>query len=48
MAGGEYQQAEFADLAQVITGEAEDEYKTPEFYRRTYLTEGLSHLLTWP
>ena len=48
VAGGRYQQAEFAaDLAQVITGEAEDEYKNPqEFYRRTYLTEGLSHLLT--
>ena len=47
MASGRYQQAEFAaDLAQVLLGEAEPEYQDPaEFFRRTYLTEGLAHLL---
>lgn len=47
VASGRYQQAEFAaDLAQVEAKEAEDEYQNPvEFFRRTYLTEGLSHLL---
>ena len=40
-------QAQFAaDLAQVHCGEGEPEYKNPvEFYQRTYLTQGLSHLL---
>ncbi|HPZ43157.1 MAG TPA: Swt1 family HEPN domain-containing protein [Bacillota bacterium] len=47
VASGRYQQAEFAaDLAQVLLGEAEPEYQDPaEFFRRTYLTEGLAHLL---
>lgn len=47
VASGRYQQAEFAaDLFQVITGRAEDEYKNPkEFFRRTYFTEGLTRLL---
>ena len=44
---GQYQQAEFAaDLHQVWRGEAEDEYGKPEeFFRRTFLTEGLRDLL---
>ncbi len=48
VAAGRYQQAEFAaDLFQVITGRAEKEYKDPvEFFRRTYLTDGLTWLLT--
>ena len=48
VASGRYQQAEFAaDLAQVHRGEGADEYRNPtEFYRRTFLTEGLRHLLT--
>src|SRR5580704_4964982 len=39
--------AEFAaDLWQVHMGEGTDEYKKPvEFFRRTYLTESLKHLL---
>src|SRR6185437_2965662 len=47
VASGEYQQAEFAaDLHQVWRGEAEDEYGKPEeFFRRTFLTQGLSDLL---
>jgi hypothetical protein len=47
VASGEYQQAEFAaDLHQVWRGEAEDEYGRPEeFFRRTYLTQGLRDLL---
>ena len=47
VASGEYQQAEFAaDLHQVWRGEAEDEYGKPEeFFRRTFLTEGLRDLL---
>lgn len=47
VASGRYRQAEFAaDLAQVISGEAEAEYQDPhEFFRRTYLTEGLNRLL---
>jgi hypothetical protein len=47
VASGRYQQAEFAaDLGQVHRGEGSDEYKNPtEFYRRTYLTEGLKDLL---
>jgi hypothetical protein len=48
VASGRYQQAEFAaDLFQVITDKAEPEYGDPrEFFRRTYLTEGLARLLT--
>ena len=47
VASGRYQQAEFAaDLAQVARGEGESEYRDPEeFFRRTYLTQGLTHLL---
>jgi Swt1-like HEPN len=47
VASGRYQQAEFAaDLWQVHLGEGSDEYKHPqEFFRRTYLTESLKHLL---
>lgn len=45
---GSYQQAEFAaDLHQVWRGEAADEYGEPaEFFRRTFLTDGLSKLLS--
>lgn len=48
VASGRYQQAEFAaDLFQVITGIAEAEYgNAAEFFRRTYLTEGLTRLLS--
>jgi predicted AAA+ superfamily ATPase len=48
VASGRYQQAEFAaDLGQVARGEGADEYRNPrEFFQRTYLTEGLRHLLT--
>ena len=48
VASGRYQQAEFAaDLGQVYRGEGSDEYRNPiEFFRRTYLTEGLKMLLT--
>jgi predicted AAA+ superfamily ATPase len=48
VASGRYQQAEFAaDLWQVHLGEGSDEYKNPvEFFRRTYLTESLTELLT--
>ncbi len=48
VASGRYQQAEFAaDLGQVYRGEGSDEYRNPtEFFRRTYITEGLRHLLT--
>ena len=44
---GSYQQAEFAaDLHQVWRGEAATEYGDPEeFFRRTFLTDGLSKLL---
>jgi uncharacterized protein len=47
VASGRYEQAEFAaDLAQVYRGEGSDEYRDPaEFYRRTFLTEGLRRLL---
>lgn len=43
VASGRYQQAEFAaDLWQVYIGEGADEYRHPtEFFRRTFLTEGL-------
>ncbi|MDI6843857.1 MAG: Swt1 family HEPN domain-containing protein [Anaerosomatales bacterium] len=48
VATGQYQTAEFAaDLSQVHRGEGSDEYRDPvEFFRRTYLTEGLKSLLT--
>lgn len=44
---GRYLTAEFAaDLAQVAQGTADDEYQDPtEFFRRTYLTGGLTRLL---
>ncbi|MDD4082191.1 MAG: DUF499 domain-containing protein [Sphaerochaetaceae bacterium] len=47
VAGGKYQQAEFAaDLAQVLSGKAEKEYQdATEFFNRTYLTEGMRLLL---
>ena len=45
---GTYQQAEFAaDLWQVYQDEGADEYKnSTEFFRRTFITEGLKGLLT--
>lgn len=48
VASGRYQQAEFAaDLWQVYQNEGSDEYKNPtEFFRRTFLTEGLRRLLS--
>ena len=48
VAGGKYQQAEFAaDLWQVYLGEAASEYQDPgEFFRRTFITEGLQKLLS--
>ena len=47
VASGRYQQAEFAaDLWQVRLGEGSSEYLDPaEFFRRTYLTDSLRHLL---
>jgi predicted AAA+ superfamily ATPase len=47
VASGRYQQAEFAaDLWQVYQNEGSDEYRDPEeFFRRTFLTEGLRKLL---
>jgi len=47
VANGRYLQAEFAaDLSQVLAGTAEREYQEPaEFFRRTYLTEGLLAML---
>jgi predicted AAA+ superfamily ATPase len=47
VASGRYQQAEFAaDLHQVWRGDATAEYGDPvEFFRRTFLTEGLRELL---
>jgi hypothetical protein len=47
VASGRYQQAEFAaDLWQVYLKEGSDEYKDPtEFFRRTFLTEGLKQLM---
>jgi len=48
VATGEFQQAEFAaDLAKVRNRSAPSEYSDPvEFYARTYLTDGLSVMLT--
>ena len=47
VASGQYQQAEFAaDLHQVWRGEAAPEYGDPaEFFRRTFITDGLRNLL---
>lgn len=47
VASGRYELAEFAaDLHQVWRGEATDEYGNPiEFFRRTYITEGLGSLI---
>lgn len=47
VASGRYQEAEFAaDLAEVWRGNAGVEYQDPrEFFRRTYLTEGMVSLL---
>ena len=44
---GNFNAAEYAaNLAQVVEGKAEEEYGDPvEFFRRTYLTEGLQWLL---
>ncbi|PJF35651.1 MAG: hypothetical protein CUN49_09450 [Candidatus Thermofonsia Clade 1 bacterium] len=44
---GRYSKDKFAaDLAAVMSGEAQNEYRDPyEFFRRTYLTEGLINLL---
>jgi len=48
VASGNYQNAEFAaDLGQVHRDEGSDEYRDPRsFFRRTYLTYGLTQLLT--
>jgi hypothetical protein len=48
VSSGRYVQAEFAaDLAQVSRGEGSEEYLNPvEFYRRTFITDGLRDLLT--
>lgn len=48
VAGGKYQQAEFAaNLAQVVMGNAEPEYQDAiHFFDRTYLTQGMKILLT--
>ncbi len=47
VASGNYQNAEFAaDLGQVHRREGSEEYRNPRsFFRRTYLTYGLSQLL---
>ncbi|GAB4287856.1 MAG: Swt1 family HEPN domain-containing protein [Coriobacteriia bacterium] len=47
VSSGRYQTAEFAaDLGQVHRGEGSDEYREPrEFFRRTYMTDGLRSLL---
>ncbi len=44
---GRYQEAEFAaDLAEVVHGTADPEYQYPkEFFKRTYLTDGMVGLL---
>ncbi|MBT5356878.1 MAG: ATP-binding protein [Rhodospirillaceae bacterium] len=45
---GRFQQAQFAaDLAQVQRGDAAPEYQDPrEFFQRTFLTDGITRLLT--
>ena len=47
VSSGSYQHAEFAaDLAKVVDGSADDEYKKPkEFFKRTYVTKGMLELL---
>ena len=47
VSAGRYTQAEFAaDLAQIISDEADPEYGDPqEFFSRTYITEGIKNLL---
>jgi predicted AAA+ superfamily ATPase len=47
VAAGRYIKAEFmADLAAILSGDAEDEYLNPqEFFGRTYITEGLKYLI---
>lgn len=47
VAAGRYHQAEFAvNLAEVVAGNADPEYQDPiEFFKRTYLTEGMRQLL---
>ena len=47
VSSGDFTQAEFAaDLGQVLEGRASAEYgDARDFFRRTYLTEGLKHLL---
>jgi hypothetical protein len=49
VASGQYNSAEFAaDLHMVSLGEGSREYVDPvEFFRRTYLTQGLQELMTW-
>ena len=44
---GEFQQSEFsADLTEVFTGKAKEEYQNPiKFFERTYITEGMRLLL---
>jgi hypothetical protein len=48
VASGRFQQAEFAaDLWQVFLKEGSEEYRDPvEFYRRTFITEGIQKLLS--
>jgi len=48
VASGKFNQAEFAaDLWQVFKGKGSREYRDPrEFFRRTYITEGIRNLLT--
>ena len=48
VASGKYHQAEFAaDLAQVLAKGAEPEYQEPnEFFKRTYITEGMREFLS--
>src|SRR5450759_1159686 len=48
VASGRYQTAEFAaDLWQVYMGEGSSEYRDPvEFFRRTFITDGLAGLLS--
>lgn len=45
---GTFQQSEFsADLSTVYKGEAKEEYQDPvKFFDRTYITEGMRHLLS--
>jgi len=47
VASGKYQQAEFAaDLWTVFQGGGSEEYRDPiEFFRRTFITQGIEHLI---